>query len=91
MLVSNLYSVFLLKFTHYNGSLWMQRFTQYFEFSLLSFFYCVAERRTNLRFGWIGGQFSCSVTPVSDVFIHLDQLRQNGAGYASKEFEATAL
>ena len=41
MLVSNLYSVFLLKFTHYNGSLWMQRFTQYFEFSLLSFFYCV--------------------------------------------------
>ena len=32
------YSTFLLQVTHYNGSLWMQRFTHYFEFNLLSFF-----------------------------------------------------
>ena len=49
MLVSNLYSVFLLKFTHYNGSLWMQRFTQYFEFSLLSFFYCVKQQNQDIK------------------------------------------
>ena len=34
------YSTFLLQVTHHNGSLWMQRFTHYFEFNLLGFFCC---------------------------------------------------
>ena len=44
------YSTFLLQVTHHNGSLWMQRFTHYFEFNLLGFFCCVRLRRVCTAF-----------------------------------------